>query len=53
MEIAEIHVPKPVCRLSWGDPILKGGMSFMIYRDFNWLQRKMLKWCFGLDYHKL
>lgn len=43
--------PKPKCFLKWeGDT---EGIQFGIYRDFNWFQRKMLKWCFGLDYKKI
>lgn len=42
--------PKPKCFLIWGSDAER--IKFAVYRDFNWFQRKMLKWCFGLDYEK-
>ena len=48
----KIKVQDPKCYLSFGDPKDEGSMIFSLFRDFNWFQQKMLKWCFGLTYTK-
>lgn len=48
----KIKVQYPKCFLSFGDPKDEGSLVFSIFRDFNWFQQKMLKWCFGLTYTK-
>lgn len=45
-----IQVEEPVCYLSWVGH--NRGMHIAIYRDFNWFQRRMLAFCFGLEYKK-
>lgn len=49
---AEIHVPKAVCTLSWEGENEHQNIAFVLYRDFNWFQRLMIRFCFGLKYNK-